>query len=240
MGDECHNRNAAATSLFARRLASAIVRTAPADRAAQALDFLAQNDHFFLNLSMAACKATMDAAHGIEGSTVVTAMARNGVEFGIRVSGTGDAWFTAPATVPDGLVLPRLRPRRRQPGPRRQRHHRDARHRRLRDGGGPGHRAVRGRHGRGRARLHPRDAADHPGPATPTSRCRRSGSSARRRRSTCAGSSRAGRRRSSTPASRTASRASGRSAPGIARAPLACFADALREVGRRLDVGGAS
>jgi hypothetical protein len=106
MGDECHNRNAAATSLFARRLASSIVRTAPADLAVQALDFLGQNDHFFLNLSMAACKATMDAAHGIEGSTVVTAMARNGVEFGIRVSGTGDAWFTAPATVPDGLYFP--------------------------------------------------------------------------------------------------------------------------------------
>ena len=74
------------------------------------LDFIAQNDHFFLNLSMAACKATMDAAHGIEGSTVVTAMARNGVEFGIRVSGTGDAWFTAPATRAGRPLLPRLRP----------------------------------------------------------------------------------------------------------------------------------
>jgi hypothetical protein len=106
MGDECHNRNAAATSLIARRLASAIVRTAPSEIAVQALDFLSQNDHFFLNLSMAACKSTMDAAHGIEGSTVVTAMARNGVDFGIRVSGTGSAWFTAPATVPEGLYFP--------------------------------------------------------------------------------------------------------------------------------------
>ena len=106
MGDECHNRNAAATSLLARRLASSVVRSAPGFLAVQALDFLAQNDHFFLNLSMAACKSTMDAAHGIEGSTVVTAMARNGVEFGIRVSGTGDHWFTAPATVPEGLYFP--------------------------------------------------------------------------------------------------------------------------------------
>ena len=72
----------------------------------QVLDFVSQNDHFFLNLSMAACKATMDAAHGIPGSTVLTAMARNGVDFGIRVSGTGDAWFTAPATVPEGLYFP--------------------------------------------------------------------------------------------------------------------------------------
>lgn len=106
MGDECHNRNAAATSLFARRLATSIVRAVPADDAVQVLEFLAQNDHFFLNLSMAACKATMDAAHGIAGSTVVTAMARNGVEFGIRVSGAGNQWFTAPATVPNGLYFP--------------------------------------------------------------------------------------------------------------------------------------
>jgi hypothetical protein len=106
MGDECHNRNVAATSLIARRLASAVVRTAAPDVAIQVLDFISQNDHFFLNLSMAACKASMDAAHGIEGSTVVTAMARNGVQFGIRVSGTGDRWFTAPATVPDGLYFP--------------------------------------------------------------------------------------------------------------------------------------
>jgi hypothetical protein len=106
MGDECHNRNAAATSLFARRLATSIVRAVPTDAALEALDFLAQNDHFFLNLSMAACKSTMDAAHGIDGSTVVTAMARNGVDFGIRVSGAGDRWFTAPATVPNGLYFP--------------------------------------------------------------------------------------------------------------------------------------
>jgi hypothetical protein len=106
MGDECHNRNVAATSLFARRLASSLVRAAPADAAGQALDFISQNDHFFVNLSMAACKATLDAAHDVEGSTVVTAMARNGVDFGIRVSGTGSAWFTAPASVPDGLYFP--------------------------------------------------------------------------------------------------------------------------------------
>ncbi|MGE3913686.1 MAG: DUF1116 domain-containing protein, partial [Chloroflexota bacterium] len=106
MGDESHNRNVAATSLFARRLASSLVRSAAPEAASAVLDFVSQNDHFFLNLSMAACKATMDAAHGIEGSTVVTAMARNGVDFGIRVSGTGDQWFTAPATVPDGLYFP--------------------------------------------------------------------------------------------------------------------------------------
>jgi hypothetical protein len=106
MGDECHNRNAAATSLFTRRLASSVVRAVPVDVAGRTLDFLSENDHFFLNLSMAACKATLDAAHGIEGSTVVTAMARNGVDFGIRVSGTGSTWFTAPATVPDGLYFP--------------------------------------------------------------------------------------------------------------------------------------
>jgi hypothetical protein len=106
MGDECHNRNVAATSLFTRLIAPALVRTTPADVAARVLEFLEANNHFYLNLSMAASKATMDAAHGIEGSTVVTAMARNGVEVGIRMSGTGDAWFTAPAPIPDGLYFP--------------------------------------------------------------------------------------------------------------------------------------
>jgi hypothetical protein len=105
MGDECHNRNVAATSLFARAIAPALVRTSPADVAAAVLDFLAGNNHFYLNLSMAACKASLDAAHGIAGSSLVTAMARNGVDFGIRTSGTGEAWFTAPSSVPDGLYF---------------------------------------------------------------------------------------------------------------------------------------
>jgi hypothetical protein len=106
MGDECHNRNVAATSLLTRAIAPALTRTADGATASSVLDFLLANDHFFLNLSMAACKAALDAAHGVNGSTVVTAMARNGVEFGIRVSGAGARWFTDPAPVVDGLYFP--------------------------------------------------------------------------------------------------------------------------------------
>ena len=106
MGDEGHNRNVAATSLFTRMLAPALVRNANSADATAALDFLRGNDHFFLNLSMASCKASLDAAAGVEGSTLVTAMSRNGVEFGVRLSGTGDAWFTAPVGVPEGLYFP--------------------------------------------------------------------------------------------------------------------------------------
>ena len=105
MGDECHNRNVAATSLLARLLAPALVRHVEPASAAAVLDFLLDNNHFFLNVSMAACKAGLDAAHGIAGSTMVTAMARNGVEFGIRISGAANTWFTAPSTVPDGLYF---------------------------------------------------------------------------------------------------------------------------------------
>ncbi|MGH6905822.1 MAG: DUF1116 domain-containing protein [Geminicoccaceae bacterium] len=107
MGDEVHNRNAAASSLLLKRLVPALLRTdrAAADLAA-VVEFVAANDHFFLNLSMAACKAMLDAAADVPGSSMVTAMARNGVEFGIRLSGTGDAWFTAPAPVVDGLFFP--------------------------------------------------------------------------------------------------------------------------------------
>lgn len=107
MGDECHNRNAAASSLLFKRLAPALLRTdLPQGDVAAVLEFIAGNDHFFLNISMACCKAMLDAGHGVEHSTLVTAMARNGVDFGIRVSGTGDQWFTAPAPMVEGLLFP--------------------------------------------------------------------------------------------------------------------------------------
>ena len=107
MGDEVHNRNAAATSLLFKRLAPALFEAAVArDAAAATLAFIAGNDHFFLNLSMAACKAMLDAAAGVAGSSMVTAMARNGVNFGVRLSGTGTAWFEAPANAVDGLYFP--------------------------------------------------------------------------------------------------------------------------------------
>ncbi len=106
MGDEAHNRNRAGTLMLLRDLSPAMVEsdTAAAD-VAQSLRFVGGNDHFFLNLAMPACKLALDAARGIEGATMVVAMARNGTEFGIQTAGTGDAWFTGPAQVADGLFL---------------------------------------------------------------------------------------------------------------------------------------
>ncbi|MBP7864963.1 MAG: DUF1116 domain-containing protein [Acidobacteria bacterium] len=107
MGDEVHNRNRAATSLLYRALAPAVVRTAPdPEIAAAVLDFIGGNDHFFLNLSMATCKALLDPLAGIPGCSLVTVMARNGTDFGVKVSGTGPRWFTGPAPVPDALYFP--------------------------------------------------------------------------------------------------------------------------------------
>ena len=107
MGDEGHNRNRAGTSLLIRELAPFLVRLdADRDAVARVLDFLNGNDHFTLNLTMPAGKCALDAAAGVAGSSLVTVMARNGTEFGIRVSGTGDRWFTAPAPIVDGLYLP--------------------------------------------------------------------------------------------------------------------------------------
>jgi len=107
MGDECHNRNRAGTSLFLRAVTPAIVRTCPdRERAAQVFEFIERNDHFFLNLSMPAGKAMLEPAEGIEGATVLTVMARNGTDFGIRMAGEPDRWFVAPAGVVDGLYLP--------------------------------------------------------------------------------------------------------------------------------------
>jgi len=107
MGDECHNRNRAASALLIKALAPEIAALdlAPTERA-QILAFAAGNEHFFLNVSMAACKAALDAAHGVPDSTLVTTMARNGTDFGIRVSGLGDQWFTGPAETPQGLFFP--------------------------------------------------------------------------------------------------------------------------------------
>ncbi|MBI3456568.1 MAG: DUF1116 domain-containing protein [Candidatus Rokubacteria bacterium] len=107
MGDEGHNRNRAGTSLFFRAVARPLLGSGlPRARLGEVFDFIGGNDHFFLNLSMAACKAALDAAHGVPGSSLVTAMARNGVEVGIRASGLGDRWFTGPAAVPEGLFFP--------------------------------------------------------------------------------------------------------------------------------------
>lgn len=107
MGDEGHNRNKAGTSLFIRELAPHIIYTKFDNKdKADVLKFMHSNDHFFLNLTMPACKATLEAAKGIPYSTIVYTMARNGTEFGIRVSGLGDRWFTAPAEIIDGLYFP--------------------------------------------------------------------------------------------------------------------------------------
>mgnify|MGYP001428729969 FL=1 len=111
MGDELHNRNKAATSLFLRTLFPYLVESSNDNKAlAEVVRFLDSNDHFFLNLGMAAAKASVEPAHGIEGSSYVTIMARNGTDFGIKVSGLGDEWFTAPAAVPKVLLFPGFKP----------------------------------------------------------------------------------------------------------------------------------
>jgi hypothetical protein len=106
MGDEVHNRNRAATSLLYRALAPAIVATGEdKETIRRVLDFINGNDHFFLNLSMGASKVSLDTAEGIPNSSIVVTMARNGTDFGVRLSGTGNAWFTGPSPVPDALFF---------------------------------------------------------------------------------------------------------------------------------------
>ena len=106
MGDEGHNRNRAGTLMFLREVLPAMIDSgAPSSEVAEAVRFVSGNDHFFLNLGMPACKLQTRAAADIPGCTVVTVMARNGTDFGIQTSGTGDTWFTAPANTPEGLYL---------------------------------------------------------------------------------------------------------------------------------------
>jgi len=107
MGDECHNRNRAATSLFLRAIGPALARTNKDNEVlAKVIEFIDRNDHFFLNLSMPAGKAMLEPAEGIPGSTIVTVMARNGTDFGIRLASMPERWFTAPAGKVQGLYFP--------------------------------------------------------------------------------------------------------------------------------------
>jgi hypothetical protein len=108
MGDEGHNRNKAGSLIYLKLISPLIARVVRDDAMeSEILRFIGENALSVLNPVMAACKAMTDAAHGVEGSTIVTTMARNGTEFGIRVSGLGEKqWFTAPAGIPVGLFFP--------------------------------------------------------------------------------------------------------------------------------------
>lgn len=107
MGDEMHQRNAACSSIFLREIAPAMAcASGDQEPLSEAFTFLAGNDQFFLNVAMAMGKAITDPVMGIPGSTVVTAMSRNGADFGLRVSGAGERWFTAPVEMPEGLYFP--------------------------------------------------------------------------------------------------------------------------------------
>jgi hypothetical protein len=106
MGDEMHQRNVACTSLLLRVLASSLSRVGKEAALTKAFDFISGNDQFFLNVAMAMGKCITDPAQGIERSTIVTTMSRNGTDFGIRVAGLGARWFTAPVEMPQGLYFP--------------------------------------------------------------------------------------------------------------------------------------
>ena len=107
MGDELHNRPNAASSIFAGAMGVPMIEAGvPTSDLTSTLSYISGHDLLFLGLSMASAKSAADAARGIEYSTLVTAMARNGYEFGINVSGLDGEWFTAPAPAIDGLYLP--------------------------------------------------------------------------------------------------------------------------------------
>jgi len=110
MGDELHNRNKASNSLLLTALVQHLIRAGSKDEAITAIDFIDKAGHFILNAVMAGSKGMLDAGSDIPGSTIVTAIARNGYQTGIRVSGLGDTWFTAPAPMIDGVYFPGFGP----------------------------------------------------------------------------------------------------------------------------------
>jgi hypothetical protein len=106
MGDEFHQRNIAASALLLKALAADIAGSGLSLGAKQeVLRFLGRTDQFFLNIAMAYGKCVMDAGARVGAGTIVTAMTRNGRDFGIRVSGLGARWFIAPVNMPVGLFF---------------------------------------------------------------------------------------------------------------------------------------
>lgn len=106
MGDECHNRNLAATGILLKELTKLLLKAIDdKDLILEIIQFIDFNPHFFLNPSMAACKAIADTIIGLENSTIISAIARNGTDIGIRVAGCGEKWFTAHAGIPIGLFF---------------------------------------------------------------------------------------------------------------------------------------
>ncbi len=107
MGDECHNRNIAASNLFLKELTPYLLKTdLSKEIILKVFQFITGNVHSFLNMSMAACKSSTDTILGLKNSTLLSAMARNGTDIGIRIAGLGERWFTAPAGEPKGLYFP--------------------------------------------------------------------------------------------------------------------------------------
>ena len=107
MGDELHNRHSASSALFGNHMAVGLAKAnIPVQNQITTLYLLKNHNLIFLGIAMAAGKAIADPARDVESSTMVTAMCRNGTEFGIRVSGLGDEWFTAPAPMVEGLYVP--------------------------------------------------------------------------------------------------------------------------------------
>jgi len=161
MGDEVHNRNAAATGLLIKRLIPALLSTGlPIERIQRVTEFIVGNDHFFLNLSMAACKAMTDAAHNVPFSSMITVMARNGVNPHV---GHGRPMVPGASESGGRFVLPGLWRGRRRGRSRRQRDHRDGGCGRLRHGVVAGYCEVRGRHAGGRHQQQPSHAGHHAG-----------------------------------------------------------------------------
>jgi hypothetical protein len=103
MGDEMHQRNVACSALLLRGISPFLARSAHAEKA---FAFMASNDQFFLNVAMAMGKCMLDPARGVSGSSVVTAMCRNGTDFGVRIAAFAERWFTAPVEMPQGLYFP--------------------------------------------------------------------------------------------------------------------------------------
>lgn len=105
MGDEFHQRFESSSLLFLSQILEPLMNSGSKDYT-EVVKFIAERGQYFLNLAMPAAKVLCDPADGIEHSTIITRLTRNGVGYGIGVSSLKGDWFVGPAEVPKGLYFP--------------------------------------------------------------------------------------------------------------------------------------
>lgn len=102
MGDENHSSQSAVDLLFLKKILPYGLK---AENSGEIIRYFLETGRFFHNFGQAASRSALLGASDIPGSSMVTAAGGNGVEFGIKVAGLSEEWFTAPSPMIEGRYM---------------------------------------------------------------------------------------------------------------------------------------